>query len=200
MAVASGGLDSWMLSYALNEVLWRFDDYERKLLIALERAYWRYQADLLRRKGGMAPFVSLQDLYPYMREEAGRLGVKLPEKPTEEDLRRLFSLLTGAEEKEIRIVRELVSPLEGATFHVATPVYSGGAIPIPIRFYRPRLVDPREFGIDTESDEWRRFWSDGEPFWRRFPPIYYALLGRDEFERYLMQHQQPRTRKERRRS
>jgi len=166
--------DFALLWFAHNEVATRFSDEEKMLLLALEKAYWRYEADMYRRKGGMTPFVSLQDLLPYLREEAEKLNIRLPG-----SLRELFDILRNAEEKEIEVVYKLGGG--EATFHIAAPTFPGERVPIPVRFYRPRLVDPRDFGVDTESEDWRRLWNaPPEPFWKQYPPIYEALIRKEE--------------------
>jgi len=169
-----------LLWFAHTEVATRFRDEEKMLLLTLERAYWRYEADLYRRRGWMRPMVSLQDLLPYLKEEASKLGVEVPR-----DLAELFRILKDAEAKERELVYKLWEsefvPREEATFHIAIPAFLGEEVPIPIRFYRPRLVDPRDFGIDTESSYWKTFWGTSpEPFWKQYPPIYEALIRKEE--------------------
>jgi len=114
---------------------------------ALEIAYWKYIAELYKRKGGTAPMVSLQDLAPYIEAELKRYGYLMP------SLSEAFKLATEIEKHEIQEYGE-------SAVHVAAPVYPGPNVPIPIRFYRPKHLTVRElvesFGIPL--DELRRFW------------------------------------------
>jgi len=118
---------------------------------ALEIAYWKYIAELYKRKGGTAPMVALQDLVPYIEPELKRYGYLVP------SLSEAFKLATEIEKHEIQEYGR-------SAVHVAIPVYLGPDTPIPIRFYRPKHLTVRElvesFGIPL--DELRRFWDVSE--------------------------------------
>jgi len=118
---------------------------------ALEIAYWKYIAELYKRKGGTAPMVALQDLVPHIEPELKRYGYLIP------SLSEAFRLVTEIEKHEIQEYGR-------SAIHVAAPVYPGPNVPIPIRFYRPKHLTIRElvedFGIPL--DELRRFWNVSE--------------------------------------
>jgi len=118
---------------------------------ALEIAYWKYIAELYKRKGGTAPMIALQDLVPYIETELKRYGYLMP------TLSEAFKLATEIEKHEIQEYGKSV-------VHVAAPVYPGLNVPIPIRFYKPKHLTVKEltenFGIPL--DELRRFWDISE--------------------------------------
>ena len=103
---------------------------------AVEKAYWRYIAELYKKSGKVITTVSLQDLAPLIEQELKTLGYLMP------PLSEIFTMLKRIEALEI-------NEYGRSYVHVGLPDYRP-QIPIPIEFYRPRNVDLKDiesFGI-----------------------------------------------------